>query len=587
MKGRIFGRIGMLLVGFFLSAACYCQKDFDRLLALDKDIMPDSVWSWYQTKVRRLDSAQALKILADLEKLAQKKGDRSLQSAALFHSGQYYINRLKDTHPATGYIRQAIRIAEEAGLKIQEAIYMHHLGYFYLEVDGRHVDGLLYILQSFEKMSAIGLDRFPRVSTYLLNIGSAYYHLGNYEESRKYLWMARHFLPADRADDQHIENTLGLACSGLGMDDSALIYYRRSLSISERTKDTIWQGISYGNIGAIYLKRKMYDSAAYFFERNYRFGDPVLDTTSTIGVINALAEVSLARSNADSALHQLRFAEALLKPWLGRGHYYRQAYLYGTMAKAFASKGQYEKAYYYQSLAREIADSTARKNDALQYVKVQQQLELEKQMSQLQLLHAAKRTETIKSRFLWSAIASLLCILFLVDNRRKLKARKDKEITLRKEQYLESERNRTAQELESARQTLDTYVHNLNEKNKLIDQFSEQINTLQSEQGGAVQDTDHVRDLLNANILTEEGWAEFKLLFDKVHQGFFIRLRTKYPELTESEIRLLALTRLNISTRDMAAMIGISPESIHKTRYRLRKKLGLPVDGWEDLLASI
>jgi DNA-binding CsgD family transcriptional regulator len=44
--------------------------------------------------------------------------------------------------------------------------------------------------------------------------------------------------------------------------------------------------------------------------------------------------------------------------------------------------------------------------------------------------------------------------------------------------------------------------------------------------------------------------------------------------VTEAEKRLLALTKLEMSNSEIAAMLGISPESVIKTRYRLRKKVG-------------
>ncbi|HEY8938181.1 MAG TPA: hypothetical protein VIM65_23325, partial [Cyclobacteriaceae bacterium] len=39
--------------------------------------------------------------------------------------------------------------------------------------------------------------------------------------------------------------------------------------------------------------------------------------------------------------------------------------------------------------------------------------------------------------------------------------------------------------------------------------------------------------------------------------------------------RLSALIKLNLSIKEMASMLGISPESVKKSRYRLKRKLGL------------
>lgn len=77
-------------------------------------------------------------------------------------------------------------------------------------------------------------------------------------------------------------------------------------------------------------------------------------------------------------------------------------------------------------------------------------------------------------------------------------------------------------------------------------------------------------------ILTEAHWDQFKLLFELVYPNYLLRLRTIYPDLTPAEIRLICLSRLNLSTREMAHRLGVSTYAIFKTRYRIRRKADLP-----------
>jgi len=70
-------------------------------------------------------------------------------------------------------------------------------------------------------------------------------------------------------------------------------------------------------------------------------------------------------------------------------------------------------------------------------------------------------------------------------------------------------------------------------------------------------------------------WDDFKLHFEKVHQGFFERLKGKYPHLTIKDQRLCAYIHLGLSTKDIAGLINITPESAEIGRIRLRKKLEL------------
>ncbi len=67
----------------------------------------------------------------------------------------------------------------------------------------------------------------------------------------------------------------------------------------------------------------------------------------------------------------------------------------------------------------------------------------------------------------------------------------------------------------------------------------------------------------------------FETYFDEVHEDFFKRLTERFPSLTPREQRLCAYIRMNISTKEIAALQNISTRGIEISRYRLRKKLEL------------
>jgi PAS domain S-box-containing protein len=70
-------------------------------------------------------------------------------------------------------------------------------------------------------------------------------------------------------------------------------------------------------------------------------------------------------------------------------------------------------------------------------------------------------------------------------------------------------------------------------------------------------------------------WDDFKFHFEKVNPGFFTRLKDKFPILTLKDQRLCAYIILGLSTKDIAGLVNITPESTEIGRIRLRKKLGL------------
>ncbi len=61
----------------------------------------------------------------------------------------------------------------------------------------------------------------------------------------------------------------------------------------------------------------------------------------------------------------------------------------------------------------------------------------------------------------------------------------------------------------------------------------------------------------------------------ELNSSFYQNLEKKYSNLTEKEKRLCALLRLNLSSKELASILGISFKSVEVNRYRLRKKMNL------------
>ncbi|WP_332912225.1 hypothetical protein [Algoriphagus boritolerans] len=70
-----------------------------------------------------------------------------------------------------------------------------------------------------------------------------------------------------------------------------------------------------------------------------------------------------------------------------------------------------------------------------------------------------------------------------------------------------------------------------------------------------------------------EEWSRFSENFDQVHGNFITRLKEKYPELTPQEIRFSAYLRMNLNTKEIANLLGISVRGVEIGRYRVRKKI--------------
>lgn len=79
----------------------------------------------------------------------------------------------------------------------------------------------------------------------------------------------------------------------------------------------------------------------------------------------------------------------------------------------------------------------------------------------------------------------------------------------------------------------------------------------------------------NKAINNEDQWKIFELHFENVHEEFLKRIKTAFPKLSPIELKLCAYLRMNISSKEIAALMNISVRGVEISRYRLRKKLNL------------
>lgn len=76
----------------------------------------------------------------------------------------------------------------------------------------------------------------------------------------------------------------------------------------------------------------------------------------------------------------------------------------------------------------------------------------------------------------------------------------------------------------------------------------------------------------------DKEWENFAKHFDTVHSDFVIRLKEKHPTISGNEMKLCAYLRMNLSTKEIAQLMNISVRGVEISRYRLRKKLGIPTE---------
>ena len=70
----------------------------------------------------------------------------------------------------------------------------------------------------------------------------------------------------------------------------------------------------------------------------------------------------------------------------------------------------------------------------------------------------------------------------------------------------------------------------------------------------------------------------FETNFERAHEQFLNKMKEMYPDLTQKDLRLCAFLRMNLSSKEIAPLLGISVRGVENHRYRLRKKMNLQHD---------
>jgi DNA-binding CsgD family transcriptional regulator len=74
----------------------------------------------------------------------------------------------------------------------------------------------------------------------------------------------------------------------------------------------------------------------------------------------------------------------------------------------------------------------------------------------------------------------------------------------------------------------------------------------------------------------EEDWEHFSRHFDEVHSNFLSKVKLHFPTLTITDLKLCAYLHINLTSKEIAQLLGISVRGVETHRYRLRRKLNIP-----------
>ncbi len=157
----------------------------------------------------------------------------------------------------------------------------------------------------------------------------------------------------------------------------------------------------------------------------------------------------------------------------------------------------------------------------------------------------------------------------LEKNNNELKRRKMES----EQQFMQLENEKLQQDFENKSRELAISTMSLIKKNEFLGTVKEELKGLEDS-----RNLRPVIKIIDKNINNTDDWKFFQEAFDNADKDFLKKVKAKHPSLTPNDLKLCAYLRLNLSSKEIAPLLNISPKSVEVKRYRLRKKIDLPHD---------
>jgi len=386
---------------------------------------------------------------------------------------------------------------------------------------------------------------------------------------------------------KELSNTLSITGTILMDMDSlneAEKYYKQALKIREELADKRRIAGSLHALSIIYNLKKEPEKAKQNLTEAYKIFKNLDEKTGEVICL-------LEKSKSNLMLGLKKDSEESLKKAMKTAVATKNNRLikdcFEQYSKFHTKTHDYHKAYIYLEKYTNLKDSL----ENIEKIKVFDDLEIkyqsEKKDSEIELLK--NKNELQKKNIIILGLASIILLIlsillfyFYKNKSQKLQIQNklfENEQTIHKQQLKlkEKEAILLKHKLESKNRELTSKVLNMLMINKMLDNIVSKLKNLNNTHGNLSKSTKKISSIIKEieNHSGEELWEDFNKVFQGVHSDFYNKLLELNPNLTSAEIKMASLLKLNLSTKEIAAIIFKSESSIKTTRFRLRKKLGL------------
>lgn len=426
----------------------------------------------------------------------------------------------------------------------------------------------------------LGSRDMQRKAAYLNNfIGNLFVKLDQPDSARIYYldFLATSIEIGDEHRTAFCRNNLGLTYVQSGLIDSAIVEFEKSLLFY--ASDTSKRGVSmlstiYGNLTYAYMKQEEYEKALNFINLSYDLAKerslPKYYTRAIYlksRVYNEKGDFKLSNEELSKV-----YAEKNYKDYFNKDEL---LLMIDIESRNYAALGNYKKALatskeqinlYKAFYGKKRLDELYLVRSNFQSLDIQNKLKLEQVISEKrgeQIKFLKQEAEISTFRILLITLLAIMLIgaaaFFIYRLRRK------NEIERLSNELLKETNKRQSQRLTET--TL-----NLARKKEFAQGLKEKISELDSLDSS---EKVSIKMFVDNELQIDDSLLEMDKLVNQLGDEFFVKLKNKYPKLTENDLKLCGLIRLKLTTKQISIVKSITPQSVKVTKHRLRKKMDI------------
>jgi tetratricopeptide (TPR) repeat protein len=481
-----------------------------------------------------------------------------------------------DYATAMDYYDKAVEIYIEIDDQSAESQLLNRIGMTYLSL-GMNDKALEYLLES---IGLLGSEDIKSLATGYNNIGAIYKDLEDHDKALEFYLKALngYRLTGDSLGMPYALSNIGTIFSARGDDEKALLYYDSALVISQALGADLQSAKTRHNIALLYLENGQVEDAGGYFREFLELSRQTGYKEGVAHAIHGLGQVAWKKNDLSAAeeyfLESISVADSIRYLQVLKSSHL-------NLAELLQAQHREKEALIHYKKYTQVKDSLFNSERNRVISEMQTKYETRQKQQENELLQAENELKDRKINILNLMVAGILilavsAISVIILYRRNV---------LTQKKLAESEAASLAERIDFQNQELANGALALSRNLSFLSKLLTELKALSA----------HVNDEGTQNLMSiirniqhldsDPAWSEFEIRFEKIHSNFYNNLLKQYPGITTNEMRLCALLKMGMNTKEISTVTFQNIRAIEAARLRLRKKFGM--DGPEDLTSFL